>query len=308
MRSLVRLIVIGGAVLVCGAAFWTTNQAGAHRSACPAYTASFERLERERIRAHLARVERELRGREVSGLSARQLEARAGNLDVLHAYWKRGRFPHNHDFPGERIPYFVDAHGTRCAMAHLIEASGGGDLVRRVAATHNNARVRELAADRELVAWLDQAGLTAAEAARIQPEYGHSPPFNDVVLGRRADGIYPEAAAVTSVVEASAIALNANTEKPWSQRRPRAAFGVLAGVLGMAVGATGLASETPIEQIWGYVAVTLSAANLGLSIRSLNVHRPDEEGVQASAARARTAFYMRTNRGGPPQLTVSVVF
>ena len=108
--------------------------------------------ETARIRTHLATVERKLQAKDVSSLSVAQRVARARNLDVLHEYWMRGIFPSNTDFPGERVPYFIDRYGTRCAMAYLIEQSGHGDLVARVAATHNNARVRELQDDPALVA------------------------------------------------------------------------------------------------------------------------------------------------------------
>ena len=130
-----------------------------------------------RIRAHLAIVEVELRRKDVSALTPAQREARAHNLDVLHQYWRRGVFPVNTDFPGQRVPYFVDRYGTRCAMAYLIEQSGHGGLVARIAATHNNAHIANLKDDAELVAWLRENGLTAAEAARIQPAYRN--PFAD---------------------------------------------------------------------------------------------------------------------------------
>ncbi|MDB4931641.1 MAG: hypothetical protein JWM10_4125, partial [Myxococcaceae bacterium] len=68
-------------------------------------------------------------------------------------------------------PVFVDGDGARCAMAALIESTGDGALVDRVARAHNLAAVRELAGDPGLVAWLDRNGLTLAEAARIQPSY-----------------------------------------------------------------------------------------------------------------------------------------
>ncbi|MBI3723953.1 hypothetical protein HY251_08385, partial [bacterium] len=123
-----------------------------------------------RIRAHLEGAEALLRRRDLSALSPNQRAARERHVEALRAYRERGVFPHNHDFEGRR-PAFVDDHGTLCAMAHLIATSGRLDLVRRVAATRNNAYVRELAGDPELVAWLEAAGLTADEAARIQPDY-----------------------------------------------------------------------------------------------------------------------------------------
>ena len=128
--------------------------------------------ETARVRRHLSMVEAELRATNVSALTPVQRAARGRNLAVLHAYWVRGVFPVNTDFPGLHVPYFIDRYGTRCAMAYLIEQSGHGDLVRRIATTQNNAYVRDLQGDADLGAWLSENGLTAAEAARIQPSYG----------------------------------------------------------------------------------------------------------------------------------------
>jgi hypothetical protein len=142
-------------------------------------TVDFSAVETARIRAHLATVESELRRKDVSALAPAQREARLKNLDVLHEYWVHGVFPVNTDFPGRRVPYLVDRYGTRCAMAYLIEQSGHGDLVARIAARHNNAYIRDLKDDVELVAWLRDNGLTAAEAARIQPAYRNPQPPPD---------------------------------------------------------------------------------------------------------------------------------
>jgi hypothetical protein len=91
-------------------------------------------------------------------------------LRELERYRKAGRFPLNCDFD-RATPYFIDARGTRCAMAHLLELGGESELVRKIAAERNNARVRELADEPRLLAWLEAAGLSVAEAALIQPAY-----------------------------------------------------------------------------------------------------------------------------------------
>lgn len=96
-------------------------------------------------------------------------------LEALAEYRARGVFPQNLDLPDRKVPYFVDASGIRCAMAHLIEISGGGALVERIARTRNNATIHELADEPELVAWLGAAGLTLEEAATIQPSYCFEP-------------------------------------------------------------------------------------------------------------------------------------
>jgi hypothetical protein len=56
-------------------------------------------------------------------------------------------------------------------MAHLLEIGGEAELVASIARRRNNARVRELADEPRLLAWLAAAGLTVAEAAAIQPSY-----------------------------------------------------------------------------------------------------------------------------------------
>lgn len=127
-----------------------------------------------RIQSHLRRVEAELRAAPDRRQTAAQRLSRSRLLDELHRYWARGEFPRNTYRP-VRSPVFVDGSGTRCAVAHLIDASGRGDLTARVAAEHNTAYVADLAGDRGLAAWLEAHGFTAAEAARIQPSYEPGP-------------------------------------------------------------------------------------------------------------------------------------
>ncbi len=173
-----------------------------------------------RVRAHLARAERALRIRDVSRLGPTQRLARGHVLDVLHAYWTAGVFPHNHDFPAGRRPSFVDEHGTRCAMAYVIEAAGGGALVQRVATTANHSYVRQLAGDPELAGWLERNGMTLEEAARVQPDYGYHPP-NPIEARRR---LVREFHAAVLPFEGAAIALN--VPRTW-----RSAAGGSRGVL-----------------------------------------------------------------------------
>lgn len=160
--------------------------------------------ERARIRAHLLGAERILVSADVSHLTEAQRERRARAIALLREYRRAGVFPHNHDFPGERVPYFVDRHGTLCAMAYLIARTGGEEIVARVARTANNAYVAELAGDRAFRRWLDRHGMTVAEAARVQPSYGcctvEPPP-------ETPDMSYELASVGTAAVSGAAIAL-----------------------------------------------------------------------------------------------------
>lgn len=129
-----------------------------------------QNVEVTRVADHIRRAEVMAAQRDVSQLSRVQRLVRRLLLQALAAYRAGGRFPKNRDFRA-KTPYFVDADGTRCAMAHLLELGGEGELVAKIARERNNAYVRELADEPRLLAWLEAAGLGVEEAAAIQPEY-----------------------------------------------------------------------------------------------------------------------------------------
>jgi hypothetical protein len=123
-----------------------------------------------RVTHHIERAEGHAARRDVSRLGRVQRILRELLLQELARYRARGVFPKNRDFR-ELTPYFVDAGGVRCAMAHLLELGGEGSLVEHIARERNNARIRELVDEPRLLAWLDAAGISVAEAAAIQPGY-----------------------------------------------------------------------------------------------------------------------------------------
>jgi hypothetical protein len=129
--------------------------------------------DRVRIATHILAAERAARGAERPRDPLRAL-VRALLLDELAAYRREGRFPRNVSHPGE-TPIFVDDVGVPCAVAHLLNASGAHAVTERIARTRNTARVMALANEPALVAWLDAAGLSLAEAAAIQPSYPYAP-------------------------------------------------------------------------------------------------------------------------------------
>ncbi len=175
-----------------------------------------------RLRAHFDSVSGELRDRDVTELSAPQRASRAALIAWLQEYRDAGRFSVNDRFPAA-TPIFRDPRGTLCAMAYLIDRSGRGDLVDRVAATRNTEYIPRLADDPDLVAWLDSAGLSVAEAARIQPVYD---PDNDEV----PPGV-TMASVVTSGASLTSLALNfihPSTASAWT--------GVVGGAAAIAAG------------------------------------------------------------------------
>jgi hypothetical protein len=126
--------------------------------------------DRQRISAHLARVERVLLDKDVSALSPELLRERNRNIERLREYRTRGEFPHNSNHPGERVPYFIDRDGRACAVGALIIASGHATLAARVSSTENNALLADMTTP-GLSDWVANSGLSLAECARIQPSY-----------------------------------------------------------------------------------------------------------------------------------------
>jgi hypothetical protein len=224
----------------------------------------------ERIQRHLAAVEAEMRAADVSHLDTSQQMARRVHLDRLNAYREAGVFPHNH-VATVRVPFFIDEHGTRCAMAHLIESSGGGGVVARVAKERNSAYVRELTDEPELVAWLDQNGISLAEAARVQPTYMPEPDPEAI----RESFLYPSIAA--NVAGGAAMGMNV-----------RDGAGKGAGWFGVAAGAAGAAFHTPavfdderdLERTVGIIGVGVGIAAAALGVRTL-MNQPGPGEVRA---------------------------
>jgi hypothetical protein len=215
------VVALALSLAVAGTLGWTANVS----------TPSFEAAEQSRLRGHFATVERELLARDVSRLTTSQRARRTSLVHLLRRYSVEGRFPKNEHFPGQRIPYFRDAHGTLCAMAYLIASTGSGELVDNVARTRNNAYLPELTNEPGLTEWLDKHGLTAAEAARIQPTYGFPDPDSEVSEG------FAMASVGLAVANGAAIMLNLQGGSRGALMG-RGFFGIVAGAADIALGLT----------------------------------------------------------------------
>ncbi|WP_420447838.1 hypothetical protein [Candidatus Palauibacter sp.] len=235
-------------------------------------------LEVRRIQGHLLDVERALRSRGTEGLNAAQLERRNTALNWLREYRERGEFPHNHTHGDGRVPVFVDGHGTPCAVAYLLQRSGRESLVSEVASTDNNVYAWELADDPRFSEWLDETGLTLAEAARIQPSYGDFSPCCTLVGSPSRAWQYVAPLTVGSV-------LVSHLAKPEAWARPL--LGVVNG--GFAVAHAGFAWNAWGEREGSDVEAEVSAAaNTALALASaitawslLRPH-PDEPATSGS--------------------------
>jgi hypothetical protein len=113
------------------------------------------------------------------------------------------------------------------------------------------------------VAWLDENGLTAAEAAWIQPEY-QPPPVP-------ASGGYKATTTVSVGVSATSLILNAT--RTGLPPRLTGALGILAGVSGMAAGVPNF-DESGQRKTLGLVNAGIGAASLVLGAYRFSARSP----------------------------------
>ncbi len=130
--------------------------------------------DRQRIQTHLRLVEKILREKKTPGLTPAQKINRLLRLDELRTYWQDGVFPQN-TFHPTRQPYFIDMHGTACAVGYLMLQSDSGQTAYRISKENNYAYVRELTGYPELLEWAEVNGFTVDELAWIQPGYPPAP-------------------------------------------------------------------------------------------------------------------------------------
>lgn len=252
--------------------------------------AAHVKSETARLRAHFDSVDRELRDRDVASLTPAQRSARRELIRWLREYRDQGQFPFN-DIAPYQTPIFRDSRGVLCAMAYLIDRSGRTDIVDRIALAQNTAYIRELAGDQDLLAWLNSAGLSAAEAARIQPAYDPYP-FGPIVSPSEHPRLSTGYAVASALISSSALStgvLNLSSPNPTK------------GILGLATGVGAI--TTGLINLDGNGAATtrVAAGNLiagaaatGIAFHSL-LKRP---GVATSTAG-------ETGGRGPIQFTIA---
>ncbi|MGQ0649771.1 MAG: hypothetical protein ACT4P7_19635 [Gemmatimonadaceae bacterium] len=170
MRRLFVLVPAGVALVSLASA---SIESSSHRARPTSHDVGHG-VEVRRIQAHFDSVLSELAARDLPSLSGAQRANRSALVTTLRGYRDRGVFPHNYEFRGEAVPYFVDRRtGTLCAVAHLMASTGRRDLVDDIAAMNNNIWVAQLEGNVEVERWVKHNGLTLEEAARIQVPYLH---------------------------------------------------------------------------------------------------------------------------------------
>ncbi|HEV2750191.1 MAG TPA: hypothetical protein VGV12_06660 [Gemmatimonadales bacterium] len=248
---------------------------------------TFAAYEQARLRTHFDSAERGLRARDAHRLTVTQQAARARLLAILHRYWVRGIFPRNTDFPGRYMPTFIDYWGKRCGVAFLMEQTGNEEMVLRIAATENNARVPELRNDAEVRRWLDANGITLAEATRIQPAYGcgtiHGGPCPPVSTGYKV--------ATGFIVGSNVTAFTLDALPAGRSSRARGIVAVGTGTVGILVGLP-YVGESGQRQTLGLLNAGVGAASLALGIVRLT-----KNGQTETRSRVRLAPWFGPRAG-----------
>jgi hypothetical protein len=152
-------------------------------------------------------------------------------------------------------------------MAFLIAASGRGDLVDHIARTRNYAFIPDLVDVPGLAQWLEEHGLTVAEAARIQPSYDDWPccVIGDPPVRKPSTG-YVAASAGASTLSALSIAWNARSVDRVAAQRWKGFFGAGVGGANLVLGLSKLGSdgwENHAAAIWN-IALGATAGFLGV--------------------------------------------
>ena len=242
-----------------------------------------EFTEIRRIRIHFDSVLADLSAKDLSTLSDAQRARRAAVITTLRTYRDRGVFPHNYDFPGQAVPYFVDRKtGTLCAVAHLLASTGRRDIVDRVSKADNNVLVPQLAGDTALSSWLSANGLTLEEAAHIQVPYTR--PVSNAEVAREVALVIvsPFALAGSAITSISNLRGNSDGHRRWVN-----AIGIASGLTTVLVGARVAVSDISGDapSIGGALAA-IGTTSTALSVRGIRRHRSIAESQREAAKRA----------------------
>jgi hypothetical protein len=297
----VRLLVpilVPTAALVLAAAAHPERVAEAHSTDAP---------EVHRIQAHFDSVLAELSAASAAPtLSPGQRTRRAALTATLRAYRDRARFPHNYDFPGRAVPYFVDSRtGTLCAVAHLLASTGRRDIVERVAWTDNNVWVSQLAGDTAFTAWLTANGITLPEAARIQVPYMIESPTPEQ-RSRNAVFAIVGPLAIGGTIMSSILNTHGNAD---GHSRAANVVGLVSGLATAGMGFVS-AGKPGVPMVASAAGAALGSLGIALSTRAM--HRRSVLASEAEAVRAHRAVetsvapFVGTGRDAGAGLAVNV--
>jgi hypothetical protein len=210
--------------------------------------------ENVRLQTHLKYVEKLLRSKDVSALTKEQKENRLKMLDLLNEYWTAGVFPKNYDYPGQRIPCFIDKDGNVCAVGYLIEQTAGRQIAEEINSTFKYEYL--LAMNNQTIdRWVQSSGFTKEECAMIQPTYGSTPTDNYI------SPAYGVSSSLVSGLNMALNTINGIQILKGANSKTIPILGLISGAGQITLGAL----NYPKEQItWGGIYVNPSQRNLSL--------------------------------------------
>jgi len=126
--------------------------------------------EQELVQLHLLNVLTYLESQPVNHLSEIQQKNRQFNISTLRRYTLAGVFPKN-KVTAYRIPIFIDAQNTHCAVGYLLKANGLEQVAQSIAKKQLLSYLAEIRHPK-LSIWQKTCGLSLFELALIQPTYG----------------------------------------------------------------------------------------------------------------------------------------
>lgn len=110
-----------------------------------------------------------LQANPVNHLKREQIASRLHLIEILDTYRLAGQFPINYHRE-ERIPVFIDEHGTHCAVGYLMQKTGYENVAQRIAAADNYVWVKDIHHE-QLPEWQKASGLSVEELKLIQGAY-----------------------------------------------------------------------------------------------------------------------------------------
>ena len=131
--------------------------------------------DKQYIQTHLGFVLEVLRSADVAHLTSKQRTMRTHLITVLSDYRLQGTFPINY-YRSERIPVFIDEHGTHCAVGYLMLETGYENLAQQISKADNYVWVKDLK-DEQVIEWQQLSGFSLEELKLIQGAYDSYLPF-----------------------------------------------------------------------------------------------------------------------------------
>lgn len=213
-----------------------------------------ESSETLRLQTHLKYVEKLLRSKDVASLTKEQKANRFEMLDLLNEYWTAAVFPKNYDYPGQRVPCFIDKDGNVCAVGFLIEQTAGRQITEEINAKFKYEYLLAMN-DQTIDSWIQSSGFTKEECAMIQPTYGPYPTDNGI---SHAYGI---SSSLLTVANVSLSTINGVQIKKGGNHKMIPILGIVSGVAQVSLGAL----NYPEEQSTFYgESINKSQKNLSL--------------------------------------------